>query len=186
MFPKPEADYYAAEQGIPHTRQRRMSVGPVLAAAIGAGGAVIGGGMAAGSNIWLESARAKRAAVIERHQHQRELRRAARLVVEELAHSAATILQAEEDRQWGEAERKELKYQRWKEHQQVLADLPDDAWSAVSGAYELLYLLYRHTAGPNEDLPSGAFDETMPYLNRARDALRPFARGHHGTLPPGN
>src|SRR5579875_2206679 len=49
-----------------------MSVGPVLAAAIGAGGAVIGGAMTAGPNIWLESARAKRAAVIERLQHQRE------------------------------------------------------------------------------------------------------------------
>lgn len=51
-----------------------MSVGPIAAALIGAGGALVGGGITAGSNLAVERTRAKRAAEAQERSDQRELR----------------------------------------------------------------------------------------------------------------
>jgi hypothetical protein len=88
-----------------------MSVGPVAVAIIGAGGALLGGGLTPGSNIWLESARAKRGLALDHRRAELELRRAARLVADELAHSVAVIATAESEGHWDETNRKEPKIQ---------------------------------------------------------------------------
>ncbi len=161
-----------------------MSVGPVAVAVIGAGGALLGGGLTAGSNIWLESARAKRGLALDHRRAELELRRAARLVADELTHSVAVIAMAESDGHWDEANRKELKYNRWATHQQALADhLPDEDWLAVTGAYELLYLIYRDTdSGGGEPSPD-EYRKVKSVVGKALGVLKGYARGYPGTVP---
>lgn len=161
-----------------------MSVGPALAAAIGAGGALIGGGITAASNVWLEGNRAKRGAEADRERAEREVRRAARLVFDELRHSMAVLEQAEKDDEWGDADRKELKYNRWAAHQQALADhLPDDDWFVVGGAYELLYVIYRGTASEEGEPSVEAYAKVKSCVGKALKVLRRYASGYQGTVP---
>jgi hypothetical protein len=160
-----------------------MSIGPAAAAVIGAGGALLGGVLAAGSNIWLESARAKRGLDLDNRRAEMELRRAARLVADELTHSVAVIAMAEGEGHWDEASRKELKYNRWVAHQQALADhLPDEDWLAVTGAYELLYLIYRATDFGDYEPSSDEYRKVKFVVGKALVALKTYARGYSGTI----
>jgi hypothetical protein len=108
----------------------------------------------------------------------RELRTAARLVFAELAHSAATIVTAQQNGVWTETDRKDLKHNRWREHQQALAGhLPDEDWEAVEHAYELLYLVYQHRPVSDADrMPTELYDRTLSVLESARPALTAYAR----------
>jgi hypothetical protein len=158
-------------------------------------GAFVGGSLTAGSNIWLERVRGRRALALEERtserkraeseqRDEREQRRAARLVFDELRHSIAVIEQAEADDEWGDADRKELKYNRWTEHQQALADhLPDDHWFTVGGAYELLYVIYRATASGEGEPSTEEYARVKEVVGGALRILRQYASGYQGASP---
>jgi hypothetical protein len=112
-----------------------------------------------------------------------ELRRAARLVADELTHSVAVIAMAESEGRWDEANRKELKYARWAAHQQALADhLPDEDWLAVTGAYELLYLIYRDTDSGEDEPSPDEYRKVKSVVGKALGVLKRYARGYPGTI----
>jgi hypothetical protein len=136
-------------------------------------GAIIGGGLTAGSNLGLEFLRHRRTLTADSKNDARELRRGARLIRSELAHSAATIERAAKVGTWEPADLKELKYNRWVTYQQPLADhLPDQDWASVDSAYELLYLITRANVG---NAPVEGAQYVLDRLVLALRALDPFA-----------
>lgn len=70
------------------------TVGPIGAALIGAGGAIVGGSLTAGSNVLIENMRRRHARQDDAEHDERELRLAARLVFDEIAHCAAVLQMA--------------------------------------------------------------------------------------------
>jgi hypothetical protein len=111
-------------------------VGPVTAALIGAGGAVVGGLLTSLSNLGLEARRAKRDRETASERERREMRIAARLVREELDNARELVADAIEsgayrttpDRQLATAARTDLRA--------VLAGDPDDIrWAVVATAF---------------------------------------------------
>jgi hypothetical protein len=150
----------------------------VSAALAGLLGAIIGGGLTAGSNIGLEFLRHRRSLQADGKRDAGELRRAARLVADELAHSVSVIGMAAKEGAWDTADTTELKYQRWVSHQETLADrLPTENWFAVSGAYELLYLVARDT--PEGELGEGGpaeFQRVIDVVNKGLAALNRYAK----------
>lgn len=134
-------------------------------------GAVVGGALTGGSNLLIEQVRARRSARNDHQRDARELRRAARLVMAELRHSGAALEVAASEG-WEHDDRRELKYQRWVAHQQTLADhLPDPSWEAVTGAYEIAYLVYRATEAPESQPESDLLEKAIAELRGAYGIL---------------
>jgi hypothetical protein len=111
------------------------AIGPVGAALIGAGGAVIGGCLTSGSNLLIERSRAKRDETANAAREDADLREAGRLVLEELAEVDGALQQAVRTGFTWPADR-QLPAFAWSEHRAVLArHLPLPSWRWVGAAY---------------------------------------------------
>jgi len=109
----------------------------VSSAWIGVIGAVIGGGLTAGSNLVLETIRGRRRRRSAADERQMEGRQAARLVLEELADIESTVRHAVKDEVFWAVPR-ELPAATWNRYQPTLAVLFDAeplSWRSISHAY---------------------------------------------------
>lgn len=145
-----------------------MSVGPVAAALIGAGGAIVGGGLAAGSTIFGEASRERRAAAREREASQRTTRRAVRLVADELFRSRQILINEKRI-----ASERLFPLDHWEAQREVLAyGLPDSDWDAVRKAYWGLSILRGHTG----------LDIDLEFWEEIRDAVGAGLEALQGVL----
>jgi hypothetical protein len=118
-------------------------IGPVAGALIGAGGALLGGGLASGTQVLLEWRRAKRQTKAEQRLRHVEWRQAARLILEELRVADLLLRQAVAARRYWEPPR-QLSTANWTRYSPHLAayvtDRPSDHvfWSRVADAFNEL------------------------------------------------
>lgn len=115
---------------------------PALASLLGA---FIGGSIASGSNLLVERARASRESHTARAATDTEIRRAARLLYDELDHVELVLAQVAKYQRVGwswDPPTRPLPLSTWGEQRAVLAAHAGDAvWSAVASAYAELQLL---------------------------------------------
>jgi hypothetical protein len=158
-----------------------MSVGPITAALIGAGGAIVGGGITSASNVALERGRAKRANDDAATARTREIRRVARLVISELDLVRAHLAAALEAETWQDP-KAHFSVKCWNELKSALAaELPEDAWEAVMDAYIMIGILI-----DNEfpDAPTANDSkELLKTLDEATLTLQGFVSGKRGVTP---
>jgi hypothetical protein len=124
------------------------TVGPYGVAIISAVAAVIGGALAAGSNLLATSFSRRHQDEAEQRRAESELRQAARLILEELAEVEQAIQStAKTQLTWRSGER-QLPAFAWSDHRHVLAaQVPDDAWRLVAAAYRSVNELNWHVIG---------------------------------------
>jgi hypothetical protein len=136
----------------------------IESALIGAFGAVLGGGLTAGSSVLVE-ARKRRAEERAAETHSdRELRLARRLVLSELAKCVGYLAGAVE-LGWPLRAEVTLPVQAWEAHGSALADhLDDENWLVVSGAYGRMALLEPFPAEPKDP-------EVIQTLESAKNAM---------------
>lgn len=101
-------------------------------------GAVIGGGIASGSNLGVEWYRDRRQARVSEENTKINLRRSSRLLMEEMRYGRSLILKAEQRGYFTwEPPRRELPNAAWGEHRASLAEHgSSDDWTAVARVYE--------------------------------------------------
>jgi hypothetical protein len=156
-----------------------MSVGPITAALIASGGAVVGGAITSISGLAAEKHRTKHAREDMANARKRELRRAARVTRRELASNATLFREALEQETWKDP-KEHFVQRRWEESASTLAsELPDNVWDAVDDAYSLLdrmvaYEMEGHSGGLTETAQKLA-DE----IEGAVVSLRPYSK-HDG------
>jgi hypothetical protein len=115
-------------------------IGAIAAALIGAGGAVIGGTLTSGAQIWAERRQATQARQAQERQRTVEWRQAARLILEELADDELLIRQAVAARRFWERGR-QLYTGHWGTYSPrlaaILGEEPDERefWSRVAAAF---------------------------------------------------
>jgi hypothetical protein len=111
-------------------------VSPYGAAIIAGVAAVIGGVLAAGSNLAAEALRRRQHRETQRERDERELRQATRLVLTELLEIGLTIRETAKSRlTWGSD--RPLPAFAWREYRAILAaHLPISAWRWVEAAYQ--------------------------------------------------
>lgn len=156
-------------------------VGPVEAALIGACGALIGGLLTSSANVFTDWRRARRDREAERRRTERDLRRSARLVAEELADIALLLTSASDAERYG-ARDGVLRADAWERGREVLAAaLDDEAWASASVAYGHLRRLDSLIQQRARGLPEGrapsvlsedALDEAVAAVRTAESALR--------------
>jgi hypothetical protein len=113
------------------------NIGAYDAALIGAVGAVIGGVLTAGSNLLIETTRRRADRRAARDRDSRELRKATRLVLEELSEIDRTIQDAAKTQLTWPSQDRQLPAFAWREYRGILAThVVDEAWRWVAAAYE--------------------------------------------------
>jgi hypothetical protein len=151
------------------------SVGADTAALIGAIGAVIGGVLTAGSNVLLEGSKARHGARSEARKGDREVRRAVRLVLDELVMCLALLAAYKETSEsWPPEYPVRLPADQWKADRTTLADhLSDECWSALRRAYAEIYALELDTGEP---MPTGGkgYTDVIDAVANAISVLRPI------------
>lgn len=163
------------------------SVTPLAAALIGAGGAVFGGVLTTSGQLLIESGRAKRERTANAEQQRRELRLAARLVMEELAEASALIASAAKSRRYWLGPRV-LPTSTWNEYRTEIAtaiEVPLD-WRFITAAYDGINNLNwtvqhrRATAQTVDTHTAGALvsedDETRAVWRDIRQAIETLER----------
>jgi hypothetical protein len=135
-------------------------------------GAVIGGGLTAGSNLLLDIRRNKSAKEDEEAKNQREVRQASRLIKGELTQSLAALIAARQlGTNWQMPSDSLISVQEWSLYGSVLAShLEDDAWLACVEAYTRLNLIRGSVppAAAHEDIGGQALAATQKALDRLK------------------
>lgn len=132
------------------------SVSAVTAALIGAGGAVVGGVLTAGSNIALEGKRHKRDKLDREALERREVRRAARLVKAELDRCETALTTAKAADAWVLSPSDVLPVDCWETYRAVLAShLSQVEFDLTAKAYVIISVL-RLGLPKTMTMPAGA------------------------------
>ncbi|WP_157592502.1 hypothetical protein [Solirubrobacter soli] len=162
------------------------TVTPIQAALIGACGAIIGGLLTVTANLLLDSRKASRERATERRGTEREVRRASRLVADDLV-DAAQALGAAINAEHYPPDNRLLRGSAWAEGRAVLAaELPDAAWAHTCAAHEHLRRIERLVAERARRRPAGAPIPVLPEddLLDARAAIDLGLRTLRGLVPP--
>ncbi len=149
-----------------------MSVGAASAALIGAGGAVVGGGLTAGLSIWNERWIHSRTGAEIEAQNERDLRTAARLVHAEMESNKEIYAAAKGSAAtWVLNPSDVIVTTSWDSHRSLLtAELPDQVWKQVTNAF---LHVEAGRLGPASAMPDIA-DQVIARLARALEAIEPF------------
>jgi hypothetical protein len=154
-------------------------------------GAVVGGGIAASSNLGVEAFRSRRSTKADKARDQRETRRASRLLTQELEAGRSLIEEsvARDYFIWEPPER-ELPAAAWNEHRATLAEQgSDEDWEALAAAYAEFDRLNWHVRGvlAEEDYmtkqmrgpfagleigPAAKLDDALTRIDAGMDALK--------------
>jgi hypothetical protein len=104
-----------------------------------AGGAGIGGTIGAGTTVWLDRKRDARRRGEEERRQGLALRRAARMVVEELVRNKASANTASAPRDGFVQLNRPVALDEWRAQKSILASVDDpDVWFAIASAYAAL------------------------------------------------
>ena len=115
------------------------NVSAATAALIGAGGAIIGGGLTSGTQLLIESQRARRERRAARARDGTALRLATRLLIEELADNEALLRSAAKTWRYWSPER-QLSTAVWSQYRGTLAQVIESplSWRVITAAFMLL------------------------------------------------
>jgi hypothetical protein len=132
----------------------------------GIAGTLIGSTTGYGSAAWLERLRQAR----EDRQERREIRTAARLLMDEVARNNASVAQAQPVSNNPGRALFPIEQSNWTQYAHVLATIDDrDTWLAVSTAYTA----FAAVAGNNHTVDAGFAPTVIQQADAAVEALRP-------------
>jgi hypothetical protein len=129
-------------------------------------GAIIGGGLTAGSTYIAETQRIREVRRERSTSDTKEYTQAARLVVEELLDTLFTADEALESCEWWPTDYV-LRHSTWDTYAPVLALGDDNVWGWVAGAYEVVFQMNRHVARYRDAGQQPPWEREMAWRVRA-------------------
>lgn len=159
-----------------------MLKGNLDSAIFGLIGVIVGGIITAGSNYLIESRRERAVMKRDSHNYTIEIKRAARLIADDLSRGIAAARICIDKRHWWSTDVRPLTIEGWQQNRGIVAaELSDDAWLAVRIAVEAVDNLNTSRDIGIENGISKINDKTaeqiIPMLNdieAGRSALAPF------------
>jgi hypothetical protein len=145
-------------------------------------GVIVGGGITAGVDYFLEKQRARREETKERRKRLIDLKRAARLIDQDFNWALASHNLTIAMKRWSRPELEPIRLESWREHRSVLAvETTLAAWKALLaavGAMEDYQKWSTHAIGRNEWTIDAdglrGLEGQKERLAKGREALKPF------------
>jgi hypothetical protein len=154
----------------------------ILTAAFGLLGVIVGGAITAGTTYLVEERRARREERKEQRKQLIELKRAARLVDEDVKWALAAVVITINEKRWPALLQDPIGLDTWEEYRSLLAtETTLSDWRTLQAAVRgmVTYKLTRNKAleqgkwDVNEE-QLGTLESKKAALQKARDALKPF------------